>query len=131
MKDRFLTLKLLIAAFIIFFSLLSCQQKKIIVSGYAFGNDLISISFKSKRILHYVHKCTSSEPCSIYEQVNLDNYVDGEISIRIDSMGHKLIDTSFFLESKNKEPVILFQNPRETNCKRKIVMLNISKEVKY
>jgi len=122
MKKRIFLIVICLIIIIIGLRVYSSFKRKIIVTGFAYEKDVISIK-QSKKLLQVVdlvgHKINANRIYSFYE--TLDCFTlngDVTLTIEIDSARHKLLDTTIVLRKENKFPFISFENPRETKSIR-------------
>ncbi|MFA7687895.1 MAG: hypothetical protein WCY25_08525 [Moheibacter sp.] len=119
------------------FILVSCRPKeKLSISGYAYENEVISI-YNENSIEVFNLKVNSevtdiSGLCVLFEQTNIyKKNKDFKIRVVLDSNNLKLIDTVVIIKKENKEPFILFADPKDTRFKRKIFIDDDSRYIKY
>jgi|GEM_PF-6681147 len=122
MRKRFFLSLLCLIIIIVGYTVYSSFKRKIIVTGFAYEKDIISIK-QSKKLRQVIdldgHKINANRIYSFYE--TLDCFTlngDVTLTIEIDSARHKLLDTTIVLRKENKIPFISFENPTETKSIR-------------
>lgn len=123
--------------FIIIIVYMSCKPKKsILITGFAHKNDHISILDENNKIIYNLIVNTDFNDFSnlyvLYEETKIyKKNKDFNLRIILDSSNIKLIDTIVIINKENKEPFILFADPKDVGFKRKIFIDDDSKYIKY
>lgn len=115
------------------FFLYKKSVRKLIVTGYAHKNDSINLIINSKR--HPIKLDNHSKDgyeILIYKELFYNSYRNNDdIHVVSDSSGKIIIDTTLVLSKKNTHGRVFFENPVETNYKRKVCLLNDSAMIIY
>ncbi len=113
------------------FLLVLCKQseKELVVTGYANRNDLVAILINDIPLdLKLGSGGDSRFEILIYRDIIYRSLRSTDkIHVKLDSNFICLIDTVLLLNSNNVLPRVFFENPNETNGKRKVVLIEGSK----
>ncbi len=110
------------------FLLVLCKQseKELVVTGYANRNDLVTILINDIPLdLKLGSGGDSKFEILIYRDIIYRSLRSKDkIHVKLDSNFICLIDTVLLLNSNNDLPRVFFENPNETNGKRKVVLID-------
>lgn len=123
--------------FLLLISIVSCKNKEsILITGLAHKNDIITIFNENNQDVFKMTVNTNSIDisgyCVLYEETKIyKKNRDFELRVVLDSSNSILIDTTIVIKKENKEPFILFADPKDVGFKRKIFLDDDSKYIKY
>lgn len=123
--------------FLLLISIVSCKSKEsILITGLAHKNDIITIFNENNLDVFKMTVNTNSIDisgyCVLYEETKIyKKNRDFELRVVLDSSNSILIDTTIVIKKENKEPFILFADPKDVGFKRKIFLDDDSKYIKY
>lgn len=129
---KYFKLKIVLIFFFCFF--ISCSKKDLEISGYGYKGDSVFVIENKKVILVIPIDCNidSNGMCSFYEKKLKIKDVDVKLNFKIISNGISVLDTSFIIPKRNKNPFVSFVYPSsKSNYKRVLLLDDDSKYVKY
>lgn len=122
---------------ILLISIVSCESKEnILITGVAHKNDIITIFNDNNQDVFKMtvnsNSIDNSGYCVLYEETKIyKKNRDFELRVVLDSSNLILIDTIIVIKKENKEPYILFADPKDFGFKRKVFIDDDSKYIKY
>lgn len=123
--------------FILLISIVSCESKEnILITGVAHKNDIITIFNDNNQDVFKMtvnsNSIDNSGYCVLYEETEIyKKNRDFELRVVLDSSNLILVDTIIVIKKENKEPFILFADPKDFGFKREVFIDDDSKYIKY